>query len=343
VSLAREWATLLARVGAAGDVAATGERLLARWREPHRRYHNLDHLSAVLRRIDDLASHAADPDAVRLAAWYHDAVYRGSGTDEHASAALAADELAARRLDATVVAEVVRLVELTATHDPPPGDRNGEVLCDADLAVLASAAEEYDAYAAAVRAEYRHVADAAFAAARVHLLRSLLSRPTLFRTPYGLRRWEVSARANLRRELASRPPLGCATDATRQGSVAMPEVSQDVRDFLEQSHPELVDLALWVRAVVLEAEPDLTERVYRGWDGVGFRHPDAGYVCAIYPRGEAIHLLFEHGARLPDPDHLFEGQGTQTRFVRVTAPDDDLARSISSYVRGAVADRLFRR
>jgi hypothetical protein len=23
-------------------------------------------------------------------------------------------------------------------------------------------------------------------------------------------------------------------------------------------------------------EPDLTERVYRGWDGIGFRHPDAG-------------------------------------------------------------------
>ena len=61
-------------------------------------------------------------------------------------------------------------------------------------------------------------------------------------------------------------------------------VPKDVYDFLVDSHPSLADLALWVREVVLAGEPDLTERVYLGWDGIGFRHPDAGYVCAIYPR-----------------------------------------------------------
>jgi hypothetical protein len=123
----------------------------------------------------------------------------------------------------------------------------------------------------------------------------------------------------------------------------MPEAPQEVRDYLAQAHPEVLDLALWLRDVVLEAEPDLTERVYRGWDGLGFRHPDAGYVCAIYPRGDEVRLLFEHGSRLADPHGVLEGQGTQTRFVRVRSGDTDLAAVLGDYVRQAVADRLFRR
>ncbi|GAA2777767.1 hypothetical protein GCM10020219_056220 [Nonomuraea dietziae] len=51
-------------------------------------------------------------------------------------------------------------MRLTVIHDPGydpagAGDANGAVLCDADLAVLAG--EHYDAYARAVREEYRHV------------------------------------------------------------------------------------------------------------------------------------------------------------------------------------------
>ena len=120
-------------------------------------------------------------------------------------------------------------------------------------------------------------------------------------------------------------------------------VPKDVHDFLAESHPDLADLALWVRAAVLAGEPDLTERVYRGWDGIGFRHPDAGYVCAIYPRGEEVRLLFEHGARLKDEEGLLEGAGSQTRFIRVRERNDRLAAAIGRYVQAAVAQRLFAR
>jgi hypothetical protein len=120
---------------------------------------------------------------------------------------------------------------------------------------------------------------------------------------------------------------------------------KDVHDFLEDSHPDLADLALWVREAVLAGEPDLTERVYRGWDGIGFRHPDAGLVCAIYPHDQEqeVRLLFEHGVRLDDPEDLLEGAGSQTRFIRVRERDDRLAAAIGRYVHNAVAERLFRR
>jgi hypothetical protein len=115
------------------------------------------------------------------------------------------------------------------------------------------------------------------------------------------------------------------------------------RAFLAERHPQALELALWVREVVLAAEPELVERVYHGWDGVGFRHPDAGYVCAIYPRDAEVHLLFEHGARLDDPDGLLEGEGAQTRHVAVRAVDHRLAETLRHLVRDAVAERLFRR
>jgi hypothetical protein len=111
-------------------------------------------------------------------------------------------------------------------------------------------------------------------------------------------------------------------------------------EYLQTEHADSYELAAWVRDAVLEADPDLTERVYTGWRGVGFRHPDAGYVCAIYPRSEWIVLLFEHGASMPDPDRILQGDGKQTRFVRVSAVTPELRAQIVAYVHQAVAQRL---
>ncbi|MEV6649084.1 hypothetical protein [Streptomyces sp. NPDC051219] len=184
------------------DVQRYADNLLARWAEPQRKYHTTDHLLAVLDRVDELAHHAADADAVRLAAWFHDAVYRPDRSEnEERSAALAERALPELGLDEARTAEVARLVRLTVTHDPQPGDANGEVLCDADLAILAAEPKGYAAYAAAVREEYGFVPDDAFREGRAAVLRQLLSLPALFRTPYGRENWEEAARRNVATEL----------------------------------------------------------------------------------------------------------------------------------------------
>jgi predicted metal-dependent HD superfamily phosphohydrolase len=101
------------------------------------------------------------------------------------------------------VAEVSRLVLLTAGHAAGAGDRDGGLLCDADLAVLAGEPGAYDEYAAAVRREYAHVADPEFRAGRAAVLRRLLALPALYRLPELRAAWEPTARANLARELAA--------------------------------------------------------------------------------------------------------------------------------------------
>jgi predicted metal-dependent HD superfamily phosphohydrolase len=171
------------------------------WSEPHRRYHDLAHLAAVLGIIDSLAGAAADPAAVRLAAWYHDVAYDPERSDHEAVSAARARIGLIGLVDDATVSEVERLVLLTAGHDPPPDDANGAVLCDADLAVLASPAPAYVAYASAVRAEYGHLSDAAFTAGRIAVLEHLLALPALFRTPAAAEQWTAPARANLAAEL----------------------------------------------------------------------------------------------------------------------------------------------
>jgi predicted metal-dependent HD superfamily phosphohydrolase len=171
------------------------------WSQPHRRYHDLAHLAAVLGLVGALPG-ATDPDAVRLAAWYHDVVYEPERSDnEQVSAARARAGLRGLVPDARVD-EVERLVLLTAGHDPAPDDANGAVLCDADLAVLAGPPEAYAAYASAVREEYGHLPDDEFTTGRIAVLEHLLALPALYRTPEAAARWAEPAAANLTAELS---------------------------------------------------------------------------------------------------------------------------------------------
>jgi len=194
---------MLVRSGSdAGAAADAGADLLARWHEPHRHYHDVEHLGEVLVYVDEMAHLAGDPDAVRLAAWFHDAVYAGvPGRDEEDSALLAGSVLSGLGVSRERVLEVVRLVRLTAQHDPRADDGDGAVLCDADLAILGSEPERYRRYVAGVRKEYQAVPDEAFRAGRAEVLNRLLDAPRLFRTEPGRRRWEAAARRNILAEL----------------------------------------------------------------------------------------------------------------------------------------------
>jgi predicted metal-dependent HD superfamily phosphohydrolase len=184
------------------DREAAGLDLLARYDEPHRAHHDRRHLADVIAAVALLAEHAVDLSAVMLAAWWHDAVYEiGSPDNERASADLAVATLAGWDVEPDRARRVADLIRMTAGHDPAPGDDDGEVLSDSDLAILASPPTRYTRYAADVRHEYRAVPEAVFAAGRAELLRELLARPRIYRTRSAHDRWEEPARDNLTAEL----------------------------------------------------------------------------------------------------------------------------------------------
>lgn len=211
-ALATAWAALLP------GHAALGEELLRRWSEGHRHYHDVRHLLQALTALDALGLPHGRGRAVRLAAWFHDAVYEGApGTDEHASAALALD-LLPDAIGPAEAHEVARLVAVTASHDPDPEDAAGAALCDADLSILGQAPGRYFVYARDVRLDYADVGDADFLAGRRRVLDDLASRPNLFRTPAGRVAWADAARRNLdaERELLASGLGAFATDAARR-------------------------------------------------------------------------------------------------------------------------------
>jgi predicted metal-dependent HD superfamily phosphohydrolase len=184
--------------------SSVGADLIARWSEPHRRYHTLEHLAVMLRVIDEHAFAADDPFACRLAAWFHDAIYEPFAPDnEERSAALAVSVLPALGVSADRVAEVARLVRLTAGHAVAAGDRNGALLADADLAILAAQPADYARYAAAVRQEYAAVPEEAFRAGRAQILGRFLANPDLFRAVPARAEWTARAHDNLRAEITT--------------------------------------------------------------------------------------------------------------------------------------------
>jgi len=179
-----------------------GRELLDRWGEEHRHYHARTHLLAVLETLELLRPDPPRP--VLLAAWFHDAVYDGvPGRDEERSAELVVGSLAGTRVAADEVAETARLVRLTASHRPDPGDHCGALLCDADLSVLGRPPEDYRRYLADVRKDYAGVSDADFATGRAAVVRRLLALDPLFHTPVARRLWLDAARRNLRNELTA--------------------------------------------------------------------------------------------------------------------------------------------
>ncbi len=179
--------------------------LLDRWGEEHRKYHGRTHLLAVLEALDLLTEPARPPRTVLLAAWFHDAVYRGvAGRDEEESARLAEDRLQGAGLSAGEIDEVARLVRLTADHRPGPGDESGALLSDADLSVLGGEPAAYNRYRAAVREDFAHIGDADFAAGRAAVVRRLLTLEPLFHTARAQELWLEAARANLAGELTEK-------------------------------------------------------------------------------------------------------------------------------------------
>ncbi|WP_127131172.1 hypothetical protein [Georgenia sp. SYP-B2076] len=191
------------------QIEETFHRLLQRWHDPDRHFHNVRHVIDVLARVDELAEETHHPDIVRLAAWYHGAVFnstirqvysRSGGEDEVASAQLAREELGALGVPEKVLDRVTDLILNLKRHDANPRDIDSLALCDADLAVLASDPQRYRAYRKAVREEYAHIPTRHYLEARIAIATKLLARRHLFLSPMGAQ-WEDAARENLRAEL----------------------------------------------------------------------------------------------------------------------------------------------
>lgn len=184
------------------------DALKNRYREPQRRYHTLQHIEELLGLLDAHAVVLADPEAVRLAIWYHDAVYdpkAPKGENERLSAALFDSEWhAAGKAEDDRFHAVRAMILATIDHDlarsHPP---DSAWFLDFDMAILGAADARYRQYAGQVRGEYETVPDELYRQGRSAFLRGALAKPVLYCTDAFRDACDARARRNMTWELES--------------------------------------------------------------------------------------------------------------------------------------------
>ena len=203
VALNSSWRRAWRGIGARSDGEALFAALTAAWREPHRRYHTLQHLGEcidLLERVRDLATHAAE---IEAGLWFHDAVYDVERSDNEARSADWLREAArADGVDAETAERICALIMATR-HDALPSGTDAQLLVDIDLAILAADEDRFAEYERQIRAEYAFVPDATFQARRRAILAAFLGRERIYSTPRLHGELESKARANLDKAIAA--------------------------------------------------------------------------------------------------------------------------------------------
>lgn len=153
-------------------ITLSQEDLLARWQEPHRKYHTLSHLNDLVDQIQrcDLLTEK-ERKILFLAALFHDIVYDPTRTDnEEASAQLLlqnsnpSDEL-------QLIAQIIRD---TAHHQPT--EPLSKLFSEMDMAIVTRPFAELVEWEKGIRFEYSHYSRVAYTWGRVRFLRTLIKR-----------------------------------------------------------------------------------------------------------------------------------------------------------------------
>lgn len=100
-------------------------------------------------------------------------------------------------------------------------------------------------------------------------------------------------------------------------------LEQEIEGFLSGFQPPIGEIAARAIAAIRNLRPDLVPHVRLGWGSVNFRHPRAGFVCAVFPMADHVSLVFEHGRQLSNDSGLLQGDGKQVRFIPLR-PDDEI-------------------
>ena len=204
------------------DLAAAANALILRHEEPGRAYHNRTHLEDVLQKLDwakdalDQSGELQDLDAaarkrmfqtIELALWYHDAVYDAKAKGNEAKSRELMKRDAERfRLPPAIVADVARLIDLTAHHSKAE-KLYERIMADCDLAILGADKQTFKKYDDGIRREYAHVPAPLYKTGRAKVLQHFMDMPHIYKTEAFANRYEAAARHNLAQALRGPSPM----------------------------------------------------------------------------------------------------------------------------------------
>lgn len=192
------WLRAWRGIGARGDGEDLYRALMARYGEPHRKYHTLQHLQECLAHFDAVQGVLPASAEVAAALWFHDAIYDVKRSDNEARSAGWARQAALQAGVAQPVADRLHALVMATRHAAVPVAGDEQLLVDIDLAILGADPVRFAEYERQIRDEYGHVPGWLFKRKRRAILQAFLDRPRLFSTPHFHQALEEAARRNLR-------------------------------------------------------------------------------------------------------------------------------------------------
>lgn len=168
-----------------------------------RHYHNLSHLENLLLELSDVKALVQNWNAVVLAVFYHDVVYKAHRKDnEEQSALLAEKHLQLLNCDPSLIDQVNKLILATKSHQLSD-DNDVNLFTDADLSILGNDWETYKDYCSNVRKEYAIYPDLLYKPGRKKALQHFLLMDRIFKTYHFQRKYEISAKKNIEQEISA--------------------------------------------------------------------------------------------------------------------------------------------
>jgi predicted metal-dependent HD superfamily phosphohydrolase len=197
------WSRCWIELGAAVVPAPVHAELLARYSEPHRAYHTLQHLQECLSLRQELTTPCDSPAEIDIALWFHDAIYEPARNDNEARSAEWLGAVAAQAGLAEDIRDRLHALVMVTRHSAMPATPDEAVLVDIDLAILGAQPERFAEYETQVRQEYRWVPEWLYRRKRREILAGFLDRETIYSTPECWQRFEDRARRNLTQSMAA--------------------------------------------------------------------------------------------------------------------------------------------
>jgi predicted metal-dependent HD superfamily phosphohydrolase len=200
--LARSWERCANAVTARTIAGSVFDELLARYSEPQRRYHTVQHLAECLAHFEAVRHLAEQPGEIEIALWFHDGIYDTHRHDnERQSADWARAVLEGHGAPPAALRRVDDLIMATC-HSALPVSPDAKLLVDVDLSILGALPPRFAGYEEQIRQEYAFVPEEIFRQKRGEILRAFLGRPFIYNTPHFQAALEARARENLRLAIA---------------------------------------------------------------------------------------------------------------------------------------------
>lgn len=96
-------------------------------------------------------------------------------------------------------------------------------------------------------------------------------------------------------------------------------ISIELEEFLGDYIPEVCELALRLRDLVFEIDPEVVEQIDNPAHllAYGYAKTYTHLMCVIVLYKDYVNLGFPRGVDLPDPEGLLEGTGKRARHVKI--------------------------